>query len=597
MMTSSKTLSRVDDSVELTNGLAKVDVLCVSNMGNVNSGIHTAFNISRRQPRYVILCGIAGGIPSGPNFALGDIIVADQIVLYEASKIRRKRFWPGHDIERRFSSFPAGAILLRTAKHLHVDMWPAVVMKQLQRERAGRSAPRVVFAPVASGEKVVADRSFLDPLTQAYPLLKGIEMEGGGVMSAAHNAGYACESIVVKSVCDWADHHKNDDWHEAASYAAAAFVKHLVDHLATSLDPAARQVFSISAAGQIESTTAGLFIEFLNPESQRIYRLDQTLPPTTRAEQARIVVNAALFLCDRGVVFPIGTVLETPYLMDLLPEWIPLIEAQRIRFSMRESSINDFLEKRRDRYQDQRAEYPALFDDPAGNVRQALSQRAFVSKESHIGKRIAELFSLGPRNLEEWNQVVSQHAPEEVEVISSIPRQLLSENRPVTWTAFKARLAEHSIEPSFELRRLLQLTYCNIYVSEYGLEYLRNVEFAPLGLLPPSEIRRYDYLLLKRVLAIGDLWDHVVNSDAAGMLRMHQMSAYRSFTAAYDDICRGPMSDTDVDVLVHDLRRLAANSSRTSLSNSHVWSPKERLIEAMSELCKQLARSTADRHA
>jgi nucleoside phosphorylase len=498
----------------------------------------------------VILCGIAGGIQSPGKTELGDIIVAEQTVLYEASKIIRKQLLGvsfGTMVERRLSSFPAGDILLRTARHLQVSSWPAPVMRKL----SGRRAPRVLFGPIASGEKVVADSAFLAPLVQAYPLLKGIEMEGGGVASAAHAATPHCESLLVKSICDWADHKKNDDWHEAAAYAAATFVKALILRLSDTGSPA-------TANGQSEPVPSvnGLFIEFLNPESQRIYGID-TADSDDRIRHARAAINAALLLCPAGTVFPVGTILETPYLQFLLAQSMPLLMAGKVRLSMREDTVAEFLEKRRSTYKDVQNEYPSLFDDP----KVSLPPVSFVRKETYIGDRIAQIFRQGPQNLADWKSVEAIYSPNDLATISAIPADLLAMGKPVTWGGFAHALHEHGLEANPELRKLLQLTYCNIYVSEYGLEYLRNVDYAPFQILSPSKIRRYDFHSLRRVLGAFGIWRAISRAAPKDLLRLLESTSYARFLDTYDLVFGTPIDDLEFDALVDGLKAAARTST------------------------------------
>ncbi|MGB3338021.1 MAG: 5'-methylthioadenosine/S-adenosylhomocysteine nucleosidase, partial [Devosia sp.] len=528
LMTGSIAAATVSHEFQLALGSNTVQLVCLSNMGNVNSALQTAYLLSRLRPKFVILCGIAGGIKSGTQYSLGDVIVADQTVLYESSKIRKAPVF-GYRTERRLSSFPAGAALLRAARHVRVDNWPELVMQRLRSDRDARDAPRIVFGPIASGEKVVADRSFLTPIVRSYPLLKGIEMEGGGVASAAHAAGYHCESIVIKSVCDWADHHKNDDYHTFSSYAAAAFVKALLSRLSEPQGGLQGIEAPRSDRNTSDASTSGLFIEFLNPESQRIYGLDTRLSDDERVRQATAVINASIMLCPSGTVFPVGTVLETPYFHRLLPSMLPLLEAGKIRLSMREETVDQFLAKRRVVYSELRAEYPALFEGPTPSF----PPSAFIHKETHIGKRIAQVFRQGPNNLLDWRDLETVYQPQDIARIASIPEQLLVAGQPITWTSVKRSLEDSGISPTPELRKLLQLSYCNAYVSEYRLEYLRNVEFAPFDLLPLTAIRRYDYTSLKRILGAFGLWTTISTMSASRLLRFVASQAYSDFSHSY----------------------------------------------------------------
>jgi hypothetical protein len=54
-------------------------------------------------------------------------------------------------------------------------------------------------------------------------MLKAIcfEMEGAGVMTTG-------QCLAIRGICDYADSHKNDDWHNYAAATAAAYTKFFV---------------------------------------------------------------------------------------------------------------------------------------------------------------------------------------------------------------------------------------------------------------------------------------------------------------------------------------------------------------------------------
>jgi hypothetical protein len=76
---------------------------------------------------------------------------------------------------------------------------------------------------VASGEKVVADSHLMAELASSWSRLVAIEMEAYGTALAAYQASNPPGVLMVKSLCDWADESKNDNWQEYAADAAAAF--------------------------------------------------------------------------------------------------------------------------------------------------------------------------------------------------------------------------------------------------------------------------------------------------------------------------------------------------------------------------------------
>jgi hypothetical protein len=84
---------------------------------------------------------------------------------------------------------------------------------------------------VASGEKVVADSHLMAELASSWSRLVAIEMEAYGTALAAYQASNPPGVLMVKSLCDWADESKNDNWQEYAADAAAAFTISLLGAL------------------------------------------------------------------------------------------------------------------------------------------------------------------------------------------------------------------------------------------------------------------------------------------------------------------------------------------------------------------------------
>jgi nucleoside phosphorylase len=562
------TKESIDDKIYLTVGTMSIGIICLNGMGNVNSAVQSVLSITRHEPKYTILCGIAGGIKTSGGMELGDIIVAEQVILYESSKLIPAFLGYGTKVERRTQTYRSSRALIDLAKHLQVDRWPDQISIKLQSTTTERLSPRVVFGPIASGEKVVANDSFLKPIKKSYPTLKGIEMEGGGISLAADSFHEPCESLVVKSICDWADNSKNDEWHTFSSYAAAVFTKHLVDKISTN---STRNNINENHAfkDSSSSTTNGIFIEFLNPESQRIYGLKSSNETDAGlAKDAIICINAAILLCDKGVVFPIGTFLETPYLMSILPTLKPLIDSGKIKFSIREKSITEFIEKRQRQYSDQKEQYPNLFlnwDNNGG----AIPDYAFIKKDNLIGLRIAEEFKIGPKNLIDWEALSNIYNENELNIISQIPMALIEDDKSVTWTSLKTKLEEKSITPHQELRRLLQISYCKIYASEYGLAFLQNVDMAPFQILPKVQSRRYDYHVLKRVLSISEIWDLISSLSGKELLSLCESNLYADFMDRYCSVFEKPATNEKIDSTILNIsKEFMQLSNEVSLSVS-----------------------------
>lgn len=76
---------------------------------------------------------------------------------------------------------------------------------------------------IASGELVVKDALLRDKLAKEYGLLC-FETEAAGAL-----ADFPC--IVIRGISDYCDSHKNDQWHEYAAAAAAAYARQLFIHM------------------------------------------------------------------------------------------------------------------------------------------------------------------------------------------------------------------------------------------------------------------------------------------------------------------------------------------------------------------------------
>ncbi|KAI8298278.1 hypothetical protein K4K59_002917 [Colletotrichum sp. SAR11_240] len=90
-----------------------------------------------------------------------------------------------------------------------------------------KSPPQVFVGTVGSGDTVMKSGEHRDIMAQQHGII-AFEMEGAGVWDEI-------PCIIVKSVCDYADSHKNKSWQGFAAVAAASATKAIVDmyHFAT----------------------------------------------------------------------------------------------------------------------------------------------------------------------------------------------------------------------------------------------------------------------------------------------------------------------------------------------------------------------------
>ena len=209
-----------DISTRFSNGtvdIYTVAVVMLLNMGRVEAAIATGDAIRQWNPRYVIMVGIAGGI-SESNVRLGDILVSDQVVDYELQKITST----GPKV--RYSVHRANPRLHGATQSLKIDRWQALI--QEQRPSEGQS--KRLIGPVATGDKVIAFGDVLNQYRDDWPKLIGVEMEAGGVASAAFQSASQPGFFMVRGVSDLADADKDNvsvlNWRAYACDVAASYV-------------------------------------------------------------------------------------------------------------------------------------------------------------------------------------------------------------------------------------------------------------------------------------------------------------------------------------------------------------------------------------
>jgi nucleoside phosphorylase/predicted nucleotidyltransferase len=191
-------------------------VLCQSDrMGNLASGLTTADALARWAPSLVILTGITGGIAGRSR--IGDLLIADRIVDYEAAKVRL--FGSAH---HGIKPSPSADPIQRAMAWVGRD----AALSALDRTGGPGEDPRLRVGGFASGEKVIASRPRAWFLSKFDRKLAAIEVESLGVADACRRAETAF--FVLKAVSDLADRNKSDDYQPYCCRIVAEFLIRLI---------------------------------------------------------------------------------------------------------------------------------------------------------------------------------------------------------------------------------------------------------------------------------------------------------------------------------------------------------------------------------
>jgi nucleoside phosphorylase len=173
-------------------------------------------------PRYLLWVGVCGGVEDEKELlTLGDVVVATQIWGYEYGKIAH-----GEVVSRMNFIYPVADDLFVATTTLQDD-WKAGLAH----------SPKLIHAPIASGNKIIddAESSLFQEIKRKLPGVRAIEMEGAGAAYAVQQVqegGVPISFGMIRGVSDIpgvrAGTTVRDDWKRGASRAAAALTVELI---------------------------------------------------------------------------------------------------------------------------------------------------------------------------------------------------------------------------------------------------------------------------------------------------------------------------------------------------------------------------------
>lgn len=190
-------------------------------MGMVATAIIVNNIIHKLNPRFVAMTGICAGIDGRAN--LGDIIVANPGWNYQSGKHFTEDSKPEFAISPHQLDLPEfiasrATVLGRNSAELAKiqSSWPVKV----------DTALKLLIGPVASGSAVIANPELVDQIKLQKRELLGIDMEIYGMYAAVSAASRPKPvALAFKSVCDFADAKKNDNYQAYAAYTSAQALK------------------------------------------------------------------------------------------------------------------------------------------------------------------------------------------------------------------------------------------------------------------------------------------------------------------------------------------------------------------------------------
>jgi nucleoside phosphorylase/CheY-like chemotaxis protein len=188
-----------------------------SRMGMVSTALLAYKLIAAFRPRFLAMTGVCAGVREKTR--LGDIIFVDPTWDWQSGK--RVKDKDNTQFAIAPHQLPASEFIRARVQQLasNSDLWHEIRKKW-------PSPPshelRLLVGPVASGSAVLADGQVVTEIKVQERNLLGIEMECYGLFAAASLAAFPRPTVIAfKSVCDFADPDKKDEFQAYAAYTSA----------------------------------------------------------------------------------------------------------------------------------------------------------------------------------------------------------------------------------------------------------------------------------------------------------------------------------------------------------------------------------------
>ncbi len=210
---------------QINDRVLKIVVVSQLQMGMPQAAILSTKSLVLWSPALVVMTGICAGVRGNVN--LGDLIIANKVFDYGSGKVVDGKLRPA------FEPVLVDAWLWQLLEVFRNDngMCEAIHAEYPLEDRP-QDPLTIHIGSIGSGAAVVADSNVVEGILSAERKLLGLDMESYAVAlatSMSTTSSRRTESFIVKGVVDFADHQKNDSYHEYACYASAAFTKRFVE--------------------------------------------------------------------------------------------------------------------------------------------------------------------------------------------------------------------------------------------------------------------------------------------------------------------------------------------------------------------------------
>ena len=219
--------------LEIKNKKIRCIATYANQMASIASSALTTKIIYNFRPKYLFMTGITAGI-SNDNMNFGDILVASEVYDGASGKIKTNKengntiFEP--DVRQKSTNTEFVNIITRLKSDN--QLLSNIANRYPSKQGKPNTELNIHIGPMASVPAVLSCKEEIDKIKKHERKLQGIEMEAYGMFYAASCAIKPLPKFVasLKSVSDFADIQKNDNYQEYASYTSASLLKYIIEN-------------------------------------------------------------------------------------------------------------------------------------------------------------------------------------------------------------------------------------------------------------------------------------------------------------------------------------------------------------------------------
>ncbi len=213
--------------VETINGPISVVATCVGSPGVVATSIVSTTIFNLYNVDYMFMTGFCAGF-SAEDIRYGDIVISESIQDYGNGKITEDDSGM-RSILKEIHQIPASNSLLSKMRSFldnRANMMKINTKLKSVNLLNDRETIASYIAPTVCGPYVVTSSSMMENLKKDSRKLKSLDMEGYGLYLTSHILDKKC--LWIKSIADFADKEKGDDYHKMCSAASAYLLYYFI---------------------------------------------------------------------------------------------------------------------------------------------------------------------------------------------------------------------------------------------------------------------------------------------------------------------------------------------------------------------------------